>query len=122
MWRNRVFAGSFVALSLLLSSGHADATFINDAATGLSSPASTLNFTTPVLAVDTVVTTQFAGVAFSPNVFFNPESGFGITPNTLGNFSSTGAGPVNPVTLTFSTAVTGADAGGRFAQWIAGLS
>jgi hypothetical protein len=109
MRRNGVFVGSFVALSLLLSSGHAHATFINDAATGLASPASTINFTSPALAADTVVTNQFAGVTFSPNVFFSPQSGFGITPNTLGNFTfPTQPAFVNPVTLTFSTALTGA--------------
>jgi hypothetical protein len=102
-------AGSLVALSLLLSSGYAHAMFINDAATGLSSPVTTLNFTSPSLADNTVVTNQFAGVTFSPNVFFRPESGFGITPNTLGNFTfATEPAFVNPVTLTFSTALTGA--------------
>src|SRR5579862_8644899 len=102
----KLLAGSAVASALALSSGYAHANFIDGAATGLASPAATINFTSPVLAIDTVVTNQFAGVTFGPSVFFNPQSGFGLTPNTVGNFSSGGAGPVNPVTLTFASGLS----------------
>jgi hypothetical protein len=99
---------SFAALLLLLSSSYAHATFINDAGSGLSSPEATLNFTSPVLSVYDVVTSQFAWVTFSPNVYFQPYVGFGITPNTLGNFTyPTEPAHVDPVTMTIGVNQSG---------------
>jgi len=91
---------SFVASLLLLSSSSAHATFIDDEGSGLTSPAATLNFASPVLSANDAVTNQFAWVTFSPNVYFQPDSGFGITPNTLGNFTfATAPAYVDPVTM-----------------------
>jgi hypothetical protein len=106
MLRNRL---PFVSSLLLLSSSYAHATFINDGGSGLTSPEATLNFASPVLSTDDIVTDQFAWVTFSPNVYFEPESGFGIMPNTLGNFTyATEPAYVDPVTITIGRNQSGA--------------
>ena len=109
MRTNQLVVAWLVAVSVLLPSSHALATFINDSATGLPSPVSTLNFTDPVLMDNDAVTNQFAGVTFSPNVYFNPEADPGITPNALGNYTYLSEPAfIDPVTITFSSPVTAA--------------
>ena len=99
------------ALSALTCALPAQASFLNGTAAGLASPASTNQFTTPSLAVDTMVTNQFAGVMFSPNLYYDPQDGtaFGISGISLGNFTfPTQPAFVNPVTISFAAPVAGA--------------
>jgi hypothetical protein len=83
---------------------------INGSPTGLAAPTSTITFDEVVLPMDTSVTNQYAslGVTFAPNVYYSPQTGFpNINGNDAGNFTSGGAGPINPVTMTFSQPLTG---------------
>ncbi|MHB1871934.1 MAG: PEP-CTERM sorting domain-containing protein [Steroidobacteraceae bacterium] len=99
------------ALGALACALPAQASFLNGTTTGLASPASTNQFTTPSLAVNTVVTNQFAGVTFSPNLYYGPQDGstYGIPGVSLGNFTfATEPAFVNPVTISFAGPVDGA--------------
>jgi PEP-CTERM motif len=81
---------------------------INGSATGLVSPTTTITFDEIVLPVDTVVTTQYAGlgVSFSPFLYYDPQSYSNgpVSGNFVGNFSfPTEPAFVNPQTLLFTT-------------------
>ncbi len=106
----RKLAAPAIAAAVALSfAAAANATFVNDSPTGLTSPAFTQNFTSPSLPCDTVVTSQFAYVSFSPYAYLCPQSGFGIPPNTIGNFTfATEPAFVDPMLLTFSSTQTSA--------------
>ena len=85
--------------------GQARAGAINDSATGLASPAQTITFSEINLPTDTAVTTQYSslGVSFSPNVYYDPQLGFGFT-NDIGNFTfPTQPAVVNPLVMSFSS-------------------
>lgn len=95
-----------LAVIVLLCGVGLRADIINGAATGLSNPGQTITFDEHVFPMNTVITNQYAdlGVTFSPNVFYSPQNGFpNITGNDVGNFTFTGQGPLNPVTMNFST-------------------
>ncbi len=99
------------ALSALACALPAQASFLNGTSTGLASPASTNQFTTPSLATDTMVTNQFGGITFSPNLYYDPQDGtqFGISGISLGNFTFlTEPAFVNPVTISFAGPIDGA--------------
>ena len=98
-------AGAISALACALP---AQASFLNGTSSGLASPSVTNQFTTPSLAADTVVTNQFAGVTFSPNLYYDPQDGtqYGIAGILLGNFSTDQF--INPVTISFASPVDGA--------------
>lgn len=101
-------AGAISALACALP---AQASFLNGTSSGLASPSVTNQFTTPSLAADTMVTNQFAGVTFSPNLYYDPQdaSSYGIPGAGLANFtSSTEPAFINPVTISFASPVDGA--------------
>jgi len=80
-------------------------------ATGITSPTQTITFEEIVLGMNSSVTNQYAslGVTFSPSVFYSPETNFGnVQGHDIGNFTDTGGGPINPVTMSFSTLQTAA--------------
>ncbi len=54
------------------------------------------------------MTNQFAGVTFSPNLYYDPQDGtqYGIAGILLGNFSTDQF--INPVTISFASPVDGA--------------
>jgi hypothetical protein len=102
---------STTCLLLALGAG-AHANIIDSSPTGIASPAVTITFDEHVLATDTSVTNQYAdlGATFSPNVFYSPQTNFGhVQGNDVGNYTSNVAeGPIDPVTLSFSTTQNGA--------------
>jgi hypothetical protein len=108
----KMYSVAFLALaSALAITPAAIADSFSASPTGIPSPTQTIDFSEIALAQNAVVTNQYAGlgITFSPNVYYDPETGFGsIQANDIGNFSSTGLGPVNPVTFTFSTPLTAA--------------
>ena len=74
--------------------------------TGLASPVSTITFDEIVLAQNTAVTNQYAGlgVSFSSLAYYSPQTGFGnVQGNDVGNFSFAGGPDINPMTLTFTS-------------------
>jgi hypothetical protein len=102
--------GCAIALAAIVSTVEpASAGFFTNA-TGLASPAETVDFTAFGLADNSVVTNQAAsfGVTFSPFVYYNPQGGF--FPNgRVGNFTfPTEPAFVNPVTLNLSGPITAA--------------
>lgn len=101
---------STTCLLLALGAG-AHANIIDLSPTGIASPAVTITFDEHVLATNTSVTNQYAdlGVTFSPNVFYSPQTNFGhVQGNDVGNFTFNNEGPIDPVTLLFSTIQNGA--------------
>jgi hypothetical protein len=83
--------------------------FVNN--TGLASPVTTITFSELGLSVNTVVTTQYAGlgVSFGPNLYQDGQTGFpNITGNTLTNFDQTGAAYVFNYSIFFNGPVTSA--------------
>jgi hypothetical protein len=75
---------------------------------GLTSPAATITFDTPVYATGTPIMNQYAGqgVTFSPGLFYNVQPVFFPTPS-LANFDLLGD-VNNPVTINFLQDQTGA--------------
>jgi hypothetical protein len=100
-----------VAVAVFGPVGLAHADDIIASSTGIASPTQTITFEEIVLAMNSSVTNQYAslGVTFSPSVFYSPETGFGnVQGHDIGNFNGTGGGPINPVTMSFSTPQTAA--------------
>jgi len=100
-----------LAVVMLGPVGLAHADDIIASSTGIASPTQTINFEEIVLAMNSSLTNQYAslGVTFSPNVFYSPQTGFGnVQGHDIGNFTFAGGGPVNPVTMSFSTLHTAA--------------
>lgn len=100
-----------LALAMLGPVGLAHADDIIASPTGIASPTQTINFEEIVLAMNSSLTNQYAslGVTFSPDVFYSPQTGFGnVQGHDIGNFTFTGGGPINPVTMSFSTLQTAA--------------
>lgn len=90
---------------VLLCAGGVRADIIDASATGLSNPGQTITFDEHQFPAGTSITNQYAdlGVTFSPNVYYSPQTGYpNIQGNDVGNFSSTGQGPIDPVTMNFS--------------------
>jgi hypothetical protein len=89
--------------------GTACAGQIDGSATGLASPASTIDFTEIALAPDTVLTTQYSGlgVSFSPNVYYDAEIAFGFTADISNFTDATEPAFINPVAFSFSSPQTG---------------
>jgi hypothetical protein len=100
-------------LAMLLATGgymlqpvHAD--IINDAATGLTNPASTITFTeTGIYAPDTQITTQYSplGVTFNPYVYYDPT---GTGTGLVANFNSTASDILPSFTMDFSSVLNAA--------------
>lgn len=103
---------AFLALATALATTPAAiADSFSASPTGVASPTQTIDFSEIVLAQNSVVTNQYAGlgITFSPNVYYDPQTGFGLPANDIGNFTFlTEPGFVNPVTFTFSTPLTSA--------------
>jgi hypothetical protein len=100
-----------LAMVALGTAGLAQADTINGSPTGLASPAETITFDEILLPMNTTLTNQYAslGVTFSPNVFYSPQTGFGnVQGNDIGNFTFNGQGPTDPVTISFTGALSAA--------------
>jgi hypothetical protein len=80
--------------------------------TGITSPTQTITFEEILLPMNSSLTNQYAGlgVTFSPNVYYSPQTGFGnVQGNDIGNFTfPTQPAFVNPMTMSFSSALTAA--------------
>jgi hypothetical protein len=102
-----------LAVSMLVFAfglGVARAGQIDASATGLASPAETIDFSEIALAPNTVLTTQYSslGISFSPNVYYDAEVSFGFT-NDISNFTyATEPAFVDPVVFSFSSPQTSA--------------
>jgi hypothetical protein len=111
---NRSFFALTATVFLGLLAGTAtelNATPIIASSTGLSNPVYTITFDEHVLAMNSSVTTQYSdfGVTFSPNLYYSPQTGFGhVQGNDLGNFQSFSSAFINPFSISFNNAVTGA--------------
>ena len=103
-----------LAISAVVFSGISSAvtTQISQSLTGISNPATTITFdggnNAALFGLNTMITTQFAGVTFSPNLYYDGNSGGGNcafpgeNANCVTNFtSSAGTGALN-VVPTFS--------------------
>ena len=111
MTKRQLLAAIVVALGALVSASGMRADAINGSATGLASPTQTITFGEIALPVNTMVTTQYSGlgVSFSPNGYYDPQIGYGLT-NDIGNFTfTTQPAFVNPFTMLFSTPQTAVD-------------
>jgi hypothetical protein len=82
---------------------------IAGAATGLSGSYTTVTFEEAVLGTGTAVTNQFAayGVSFSPSLYYDTGAQVFFPDHHISNFPGTG-GEVDPFSIFFTTAVTGA--------------
>jgi PEP-CTERM motif len=103
---------AFAAVAGLLFAAPGHAAFVTSttaSAAGFNTN-TTIEFDELNLAENTVVTNQYSGVSFSPNMFQKPEcSGYAhMTNPCIGNFSGSGASQVlvNPFTIVFSSSQT----------------
>ena len=80
--------------------------------TGLANPTSTITFDGAAIAQGGAVTTQFAsfGVTFSPVAYYTSDgnSALGLNNQYISNFTDAGATITNPVTIDFSSVLSGA--------------
>jgi PEP-CTERM motif len=107
---NRPVFAACAALIFGFCAAHANT--IDASATGLPSPAETIDFSEIVLPADTAVTSQYSslGVTFSPSVYYNPEVPYGTFTNDVGNFTyPTEPNFTDPVTINFTSVQTAAD-------------
>src|SRR5580658_5885562 len=105
------FSTGTALLSLLtvfvFGPGAARAGQIIDGATGLASPAATINFAEISLPANTSLTTQYysAGVTFAPNMYYDADTTYFT--NSVANFTfATQPAYINPVVISFDSPQT----------------